>query len=244
MIRKSLALAGVAAAAFAGYGVTSAQAGLNCSGFSHTCGETVTTGGLVATNFNNQNLLIDQANPNLYSGYNLTGLTLNFSGEAAITGVVTNSGSSGNVTGTGGSTTTFTYSTTASVALNTALSSISLLNPLTSGPIIVGPSSSTPFAVPVSGSTSTFVGATSYASFLSTFEGGSTVTVTVSASASGGVIGSGGGNLGGSVNTSAAGDVVVLYTYTPIVTTVPEPMTAALFGSALLGLGFIRRRFG
>jgi hypothetical protein len=74
---------------------------------------------------------------------------------------------------------------------------------------------------------------------LSSFEqaGGGNLTIALS-TVTFDSVGSGGGNVTDSVTSNADAIVTVIYTYG---STVPEPFTAALLGSGLVGLGMIRR---
>jgi hypothetical protein len=55
--------------------------------------------------------------------------------------------------------------------------------------------------------------------------------------------GGGGGNINVTQSTSARFEAEVDYTYTPaVVSSTPEPTTMILFGSALVGLGFLRKK--
>lgn len=74
------------------------------------------------------------------------------------------------------------------------------------------------------------------------FSGAGTLSLPVTAA--GASNGSGAGNLITQFATKAGASVAVTYDYTdtPPPTSTPEPATYTLFGSALLGLGFLRKR--
>jgi hypothetical protein len=188
-------------------------------------------------------LTFDLANPTQFAGYTLSGVSLQFGGIAANSGTVSNTGTGGSVTGVGSSTVNFTFKTFD--ALNTALSSLSPFAVTVTSPSVgpFGPGTSGPFSGgPTTGLAAVLTGGSLPG--LGFFSGPGTETVAVTTVTSQGVLyGGSGGQAASTINTVAAPEVIVDYTYTKTVTTVPEPMTAALFGSALFGLGFIRRRF-
>lgn len=72
---------------------------------------------------------------------------------------------------------------------------------------------------------------------------GTTTTTLVFSGDSFSAAGTGGGNLFYNASGSAGGTIGVTYTYTAAASGVPEPATTALMGSALLGLGLMRKRF-
>ena len=59
---------------------------------------------------------------------------------------------------------------------------------------------------------------------------------------SGSTFAGGGGNITTALNTSEGGSLSIVYTYTAVVSSVPEPATFAAFGVGLLGLTFVRLR--
>lgn len=76
---------------------------------------------------------------------------------------------------------------------------------------------------------------------LSAWEGSGNITLNASAATSGSTSGPSYSN--GYANGSATANVTVIYDYTAAPpSSTPEPATMALFGSALIGLGLIRRR--
>jgi len=93
-----------------------------------------------------------------------------------------------------------------------------------------------------SGATSTLINNTSLGGYQTNGAGSFLIGISTESSLS--LLG-GGGNLGGSQTTSASADAVVIYTYQETVQCTvdcPEPASMALFGTALAGMGALRRR--
>lgn len=275
MIRKSVAVA--AAVGFVAVGAAQqAHAGLLYSGLTHTAKEAVIYSG-------NQNLdltglggvtpevlPVDQANSGYFgANYQITGISLTFSGTIQIEGSLTNSGSSA-ATGYVNGGTTYAF-TAASGALAAALSSITLSDTFTQANISVPAASGGVNGVtnvnvgdgPLTNNGSGVSGGVSTSALLLSqslfgqleYSGsiGATSTTNITnfaaTSGTGNSTFYGGGNSGSSGTGSGVvaavkpyGDTAIFVTYTYTRVAIPEPVSAVLLGSSLLGLGAMRMR--
>lgn len=242
MIRKSLVaaigLTGLAAApAMANTTINSSPA--YACGFG-VCHQTFDTGSQ-PTDWKSSQGNLEIFNLNLFdtSLGTLTSVTFTTTGASAI--------SAGSLTNTSATSQTFDFTqdtkftATAGLnaALNTALAGLALDPTYDTGTITLASGGS--FTIPPNTHSATSV----LTGPLSTFSqaGGGTQGLAFATKTTDSLSG-GGGLIAFNITTNAEATLAVTYTYSPPVIRVPEPITAALFGTALLGLGFVRRRFG
>jgi hypothetical protein len=256
MIRKTLSVT-MAAGALVGVGGTQAQAALNCL-TAPVCSETVSApaAGLTLTELNTQFVFLQAGATHVFGGVteDLSGVSLIFTSLGENVSILTNSSGVGTTeTGFGVSTIKYTLGASVGDALNEALFAISPISTqIVNGPTLTAIGASTPVSSAPGTSTiqSTTGTALTTSGALSSvgvgfFEGAGTQALDLTTSTVFGLGGAGGGGSGAiAVTTFAEGVLSVVYSYTPAVTTVPEPMTAALLSSALLGFGLVRRRLG
>jgi hypothetical protein len=176
-----------------------------------------------------------------FNGFNTMGGTLTLTGvEITLATTATAEIDIINTLGTTQAFTSATASIPVSASLVTTATSTTAAETVTAGPIAGTLSTGVgPYAFPGNSATASFtdtVGSGLFSEFI-----GGTNSVEI------GVVGNN-GTYGGNANSgvffsgSAAANELVSVEYDYVVSTTPEPTTMLLFGSALVGLGFMRKR--
>lgn len=241
MISKSLivgmGLAGVGLGLGGAFSTPAQAAGYVCGAVAPAVGSCsqVVTVALTKTEWSNVSFILHLFDPTTYGP--MTGMSLTVSGAI-------NFGPNSTITNNSATSQTFTYKETTAFsftstngALQTALSTLSPAPTATDSQSVTGLASSATFTL---STTPGVAFSTSLSGPIIDFEqaGGGTSTVLADTLTSQTTTG-GGGNVVSSVTTSATLTLSYVYYYG---TTVPEPLSAAVLGSGLLGLGMLRRR--
>ena len=240
MISKSLIVGvGLAGAGLGLAGAFSAPAqasGYTCGAVAPavgSCSQTVSVA-LTKTDWTNVSFILHLFDPTTYGP--MTGMSLVISGSINFgpNSTLTNT-SAGLQTDTFTESTSFTFASGASSALLSALNALNAT--ATDAQSVTNLASGATFTLSTVAGTSFSVGLNGP---LADFEqnGGGTNTILVDTKTTATTVTSG-GNANSSVTTSATLTLTYVYNYG---TTVPEPLSAAVLGSGLLGLGMLRRR--